>query len=231
MKKVFKIGFAMVLIVGIAWLTKPLSAQITGSKHDMSSSTANTISSTDTDRICIFCHTPHSGTNPQIAPLWNHVTTVSAFTMYYSATLDGTIQASPASVSLACLSCHDGATAVNDLTNNMGSGAGTDPTMQGLDAGNLMPAASLATLGTDLTFTHPISLQYDTALATADGELHDPSSTASGLGGNIDGDMLFGASNDQLECASCHDVHDDTIVPFLIKDNAASALCLTCHNK
>ena len=94
-----------------------------------------------------------------------------------------------------------------------------------------MPVGSSAILGTDLSDDHPISFTYGTTLATADGELFDPTITASGLGGNIDADMLFGATNDQLECASCHDVHDDTHGNFLIMSNTASALCLTCHNK
>ena len=42
---------------------------------------------------------------------------------------------------------------------------------------------------------------------------------------------LFGAGGDQVECASCHDVHDDTNEPFLIESNAGSAICVDCHNK
>jgi len=34
-----------------------------------------------------------------------------------------------------------------------------------------------------------------------------------------------------MECASCHDVHDNGIAPFLRLSNDASAMCLTCHNK
>ena len=34
-----------------------------------------------------------------------------------------------------------------------------------------------------------------------------------------------------VECASCHDVHDDTEVPFLVGSNTASAICTACHNK
>ena len=39
--------------------------------------------------------------------------------------------------------------------------------------------------------------------------------------------MLF---NDRLECASCHDVHNSyNQAGLLVKSNADSALCLTCH--
>ncbi len=76
---------------------------------------------------------------------------------------------------------------------------------------------------------HPISFTYDAALATSDGELFDPSTISSGLGGTIAADMLFG---NKLECASCHDVHNAAGNPdLLVKANTASALCLTCHDK
>jgi len=89
-----------------------------------------------------------------------------------------------------------------------------------------------ANLGTDLSGDHPISFTYDDALATTDGELNAPTTTASGLGANIDDDMLFGAGADQLECASCHDVHNTAgINPLMLMDNTNSELCLTCHIK
>jgi len=72
------------------------------------------------------------------------------------------------------------------------------------------------------------------ALATKDGELYDPSTKLSGLNGStgtINADMLF---LNRMECSSCHDVHNKYAMPgmkLLVKDNAGSALCLTCHNK
>ena len=82
----------------------------------------------------------------------------------------------------------------------------------------------------DLTNDHPISFTYDGALVSADGGLNDPTTQASGLpgGGTVQDDLLF---SDSLECGSCHDVHDDSNGNFLIKSNANSALCTTCHNK
>jgi predicted CXXCH cytochrome family protein len=81
-------------------------------------------------------------------------------------------------------------------------------------------------LDTDLTDDHPVSISYalDTELA--------PSTNPSGVGttGNdIATDMLFAGN---VECASCHDVHNKYgIASLLKKDNAASALCQTCHAK
>jgi predicted CXXCH cytochrome family protein len=59
-----------------------------------------------------------------------------------------------------------------------------------------------ARVGTDLSNDHPISFAYTDGLATTDGP-------------------------------SCHDVHNGpgATGPLLVKTNAASALCLTCHNK
>ena len=81
-----------------------------------------------------------------------------------------------------------------------------------------------ALLGINLTTHHPISFQYNTALASTDGTLKDPSATPAVAA------MLFAGN---LECASCHDAHNNgpTGTKLLRATNAASALCLTCHIK
>jgi predicted CXXCH cytochrome family protein len=120
----------------------------------------------------------------------------------------------PDASSKLCLSCHDGVTAVD----NFG----------GITTGTFTITGD-ANIGTNLSNDHPVSFTYDLALATADGGLYDPATTNSGLGGTISADMLFGG---KLQCASCHDVHNSAGIDFLlVKSNAASALCLTCHNK
>lgn len=70
-------------------------------------------------------------------------------------------------------------------------------------------------------------------MAAEDGELYPPTTTPSGLGRTIQLDLLI---EDQLECSSCHDVHngpaavavDDNL---LVITQRESRLCLTCHNK
>lgn len=183
---------------------------ISGSKHDFS---ANGWGSTE---ICIFCHAPHNGTASYDAPLWNHGVTTATYTLYSSSTLDAGPMAQPSGNSKLCLSCHDGTVAVDSY----GGATGT----------NFIPVAGL--LGTDLSNDHPVGFSYNTSLSTSDGELHNPATVNSGLGSTIALDLLFGAGNDQLECASCHDVHNfANNGKFLRKANTASALCLTCHNK
>lgn len=185
-------------------------AQIAGTDHDFSSDTWNV-----SGEICIVCHTPHNAdTTVSDAPLWDHAlqAATTTYTVYDSTTLDATITNPPGGISKLCLSCHDGTVAIDSF------GANTGSTF--ISGG--------AQIGTDLADDHPISFTYDTTLSTSDGELHDPSVATTSLGGTIDNDLLFGGN---LECGSCHDVHDDTNGQFLIMSNAGSDLCLTCHDK
>jgi predicted CXXCH cytochrome family protein len=154
------------------------------------------------DQICIFCHTPHNAGSSSSGPLWNHADTTATFTLYSNATLNATV-AQPGAQSKACLSCHDGTIAIDSF----GGATGT----------HNMTGDAL--VGTDLSNDHPISFTYDAALATADGGLKTPP---------ITGIPLFGG---KMECATCHDVHDNANAPFLRASNAGSALCLKCHTK
>ncbi|MFC1531423.1 cytochrome c3 family protein [Gemmatimonadota bacterium] len=74
-------------------------------------------------------------------------------------------------------------------------------------------------LGTDLTDDHPVGIEMDN---TVDTDLNDPAGLTYA--------KVFGA-NDLVECASCHNPHDNDLGNFLIASNAASALCVDCHNK
>jgi hypothetical protein len=103
------------------------------------------------------------------------------------------------------------------------------------DLGGSTAIGGHALLDPDLSDRHPISLPYDTMLAGIDAELLDPITTPSDLpeGLNIDDDMPFGTGNDQLECASCHDVDDGgplvMALPLLPKSTMSDELCFHCH--
>jgi predicted CXXCH cytochrome family protein len=205
-----KIPIVLLVILMVSGPPLLATADIIGTKHDFSSSGDPTGQGVGLsgDQICVVCHTPHHGATGLIAPLWNHTTTTATFTPYAgSGSLDATV-GQPQGISLLCLSCHDGTVAIDAF-----GGAAGGPTMTG---------AGL--VDTDLSNDHPVSFTYDAALVTADGGLNDPTTAP------ING-WLFGANSDQVECASCHDVHDNTNAPFLRMSNANSALCLTCHNK
>ncbi len=204
----YRVTLFTIALVGASALAIGNSmADISGSAHDFSGDAWSS------GRICLPCHTPHNAdTTVAGAPLWNHEVTTSTFTVYSSATLDATV-GQPDGASKLCLSCHDGSVAIDSFGGTTGTTFVT--------GGEL--------LGTGLDNDHPISFTYDDALATADGGLHLPSATNSGLGDTITNDLLFAGT---MECASCHDVHNTNNNSHLLRvSNAGSALCLTCHNK
>ena len=203
MRKIIGVTLGLVLVAGFA------GAQITGSEHDFSGQ------GWGTTEICQPCHTPHNASTALPVVLWNHAVTSATYTLYSSPTMNATT-GQPGGVSKACLSCHDGTVALDSFGGSTGETFISGP----------------ANFGTDLSNDHPVSFTYNNALATADGGLHPPTTQASGLGDTISADMLFGTSSDQVECASCHDVHNAAnLQSLLLKSNAGSALCLTCHAK
>lgn len=181
--------------------------------------------------ICIACHTPHHADQTVTsAPLWNHQVTSSAFVPYSSTTLNATV-GQPDGITKLCLSCHDGTIALDSFGGDTGA----------------KTIGSDGLIGTDLSDHHPVSFSYTSSLASADGELYDPATTPSGLGGTIREDLLEG---DTMQCSSCHDVHvgrstgscSDCHITVpgigmvirtvsIWKSNDGSALCLTCHKK
>ena len=79
-----------------------------------------------TTEICVFCHTPHHS-NTDAKPMWNKGGTDVTFKAYDT---DGTtIGGTSTGVSIysaACLTCHDGTTAFDNLVNAPGKG-GVNP--------------------------------------------------------------------------------------------------------
>lgn len=215
--KWISVGVAGVIVLSPAATTR---ATIVGSAHDFTYAPGgwNTMQT-----LCGVCHVAHNANNPQLIPLWGHQTTSQTFTPYDSPTLNASPKPSqPGNASKACLSCHDGTVAVNNF---------------GTTTNGSYYVTGSALLSPDLSNDHPISFVYDTALATADGFLHDPSTVVPLLGGKtIAQAMLIGG---RMECSSCHDVHKQkgtsaTSQQMLLIGGPAgvgSKLCLTCHDK
>lgn len=213
---------AILLIAGLLGWTASGMAGIANTKHNLSVSgpITNTYKATSETQICVFCHTPHNA-NPA-APLWNHTLSTQTYTPYSSNTLVTAAPGQPSGTSKLCLSCHDGTVALGGVQ-NLPFGHQTAGTITGLD----LLLGSSANLGTDLRNDHPVSFNYDAALAVANPELVSPAS----LTGKIKPD-----SDGQLQCSSCHDPHSETNPKFLhvgYTDGGGygSPLCLTCHNK
>jgi predicted CXXCH cytochrome family protein len=159
---------------------------------------------------CQGCHTPHNAKTLPGVPLWNGRETTLTFTMYSSASFQGTIDGQPSGDSKLCLSCHDG----------------TNPDFAWMDPQH--------TFGSDeLANSHPISFVYDSALATLDGALKDPSE-ASTLGSTIATDLLD--QDSKMQCSSCHDVHTSGVGENLLRGydygpHFGPELCRMCHIK
>jgi predicted CXXCH cytochrome family protein len=195
------------------FLTGVASAQgIAGSAHDFTQAG----DFNDGGQLCVVCHTPHeSDVTVAEAPLWNHTLTTKAdFGLYSGVDLQGTIT-QPDGISKLCLSCHDGTVALDAF----GGAGGTTP-------GNLIQNAyagvGAGIIDGDLNSEHPISITYENgAGAGQDPGLNDP--------GGFTNVGLFGG---KVECASCHNVHNESgVTALLVTSNAGSAMCFECHNK
>jgi predicted CXXCH cytochrome family protein len=228
-----KLFISTVVVLAAASLIALGQSSVVDTKHNLSATAGAdqmTDRSSNEDRICVFCHTPHLSS--PAAPLWNHTQTATAsYGVYTSDTLDaGDIAdiAGGVDVSNLCMSCHDGTVGVNDL-GNPSNDIGADPTMGSgneLDATGKLLAGNASNMGTSLLDDHPVNFTYDAGLASGDGGLATPDSVDYVDAANTV--PLFGS---KVQCASCHDAHDNTNVPFLTKTNDGSALCLTCHSK
>jgi predicted CXXCH cytochrome family protein len=131
-----------------------------------------------------------------------------------------TIQGSPVTISLACLSCHDGTTAFDSLLNFPGASDGSDWSWNGA---NKIANTATSFMGTDLSNDHPISITYDPT-ATPDATEWNTANAQN----YVNGIPLF---DGRVECGSCHNPHDDQFGVFLRASNSGSALCLKCHIK
>jgi predicted CXXCH cytochrome family protein len=193
-----------------------MAGSIMGSPHDF------TIYNWSGGQVCIACHDPHNAnTSVTVAPQWNHALSTQSYALYSTPSLKAQL-GQPGMLSKLCLSCHDGTVAVDSF----GGATGT----QYISVAN--------NVGTTLKNDHPIGFTYDTALANLNGSLFDPASRSVTIGsggttqsGTIASVLLFSG---QLECPSCHDVHNKYTADAtgLLKISAtASAICMACHKK
>lgn len=205
------------------------AATVVGTKHDLRATGGGTPTGNGLTEVCVVCHTPHqaAAANAQ-DPLWNHTGTATAVFGVYAS---GTLNAVPAeiggaamgsqSTSMLCMSCHDGTVSVVSMYNPPNTGTPTVTAVASrIDASGFI--ISNANVGTSLANDHPVNFTYDAALVTADG---------GGLANPAVAPVAPLLIAGMVQCSSCHDVHNNTNVPFLVMSNAASALCLTCHVK
>ena len=205
---------------------------IKGSYHDFSYDTWNATltPSYKAHTLCTVCHEMHNSDPSKLIPLWGHQTSISAgsFQLYQSPTI-GYTPSQPSGATLACLSCHDGVTAINSYGGTTNGAA-------------VFMTNSLTILGTDLSLNHPVSFSYTTAQAN-DPYLRSPSDTADSTnrtgvaafsGVSLNKAML--GNNGRMECSSCHDIHRQRgrsmySGVYVVNSAAYGDLCLMCHIK
>lgn len=192
-----KTSFALVAggLAVMALSSNIASASVLHTKHNFSATNTggahgggtpmSSNSTTDTTEICVFCHTPHGADQTAYAPIWNRAQTTASFIRFSSLnrwSFDAK-EAPIGSVSIACLSCHDGTQAVSAMINTPGSdtnarnsnatGKGNMNMNQFDKMSELQPAdgpmntrngglslGDMIYIGTDLSNDHPISMQY-----------------------------------------------------------------------
>ncbi|KAA3618889.1 MAG: hypothetical protein DWQ05_05840 [Calditrichaeota bacterium] len=234
MKKSFMVMLVLALVMCFT-VSGDLFAQfgnkVADTPHNLREATDAGMPVEDLGEICVYCHTPHNNNQNIEAPLWNRESPAGPYDMYDSPTIDMTVAGNAAGVSLACLSCHDNTIGLDQVINiptsqlgvvtpagaKISSCVGT--CHSGVGAGGLNFDGT--NIGTDLTNDHPISITYDPG---QDPNFHPASN------GKVGVLTLYGPNKDQVECASCHNPHDNSNRPFLRMTNDNSAMCLTCHD-
>jgi predicted CXXCH cytochrome family protein len=194
-------SLALVLLLHTA---ATAASHVARTVHNLSAEGPGQIKSdSQTAGVCSFCHIPHGAA--QTRGLWSRSLPVQTYKLYESSTTQATLK-QPTGSSRLCLSCHDGTIALGATQRN------PDLKLGVLTGGTV--------LGSDLSDDHPISFAYDQDLVNRRPTLLDPKQLPSNV--KLD-------ENQELQCTSCHDAHQDEFPKFLVMDPTQSRLCVTCH--
>jgi hypothetical protein len=169
--------------------------------HDVMASSTFGAAQTAQRNGCQSCHVPHGGNSAGISDgfLWAYGLPANILGNFDTEAGVALVASDRTFHTLACMSCHDGATATNAVSNNAA-------------------LSTWAKLGTDLKHDHPVDAQYTHGNPKAQYvRMYD----ASGASITVTRDPVTGAAtntlNGYIECASCHDPHagDDFTYDFL----------------
>jgi predicted CXXCH cytochrome family protein len=109
-------------------------------KHNLTPTGANT------GEICAFCHTPQGSESNVASPQWNRsASPLSSYRAY--STLGSATDEASGSLSMACLSCHDGTQAPNIVINSPENKLN-------------VPNSEIVYIGNALKNHHPVGMQY-----------------------------------------------------------------------
>jgi hypothetical protein len=240
-----KLTMLLALGATVALMPSVSKATIVGSGHDFYAGSGTnawiggvTGLNAASPNVCGECHDIHKAVDPTKGPLWVHAPSMQVYQTYDAgpsetfAMLNLTVTLGTSSK--ACLSCHDGTIGINQQlkTSLNGLAAGTISTLGTTNQGSVfVPSGFLPIInGNDLTHMHPIGISYDQAytavqtLVPGVKELNPKSGTFLTSTLPIQS-QLKGPSQSQMECSTCHDIHNTRNIPH------GQNLCLSCHNK
>jgi hypothetical protein len=255
----------VLLVVAFAIPTMA-NALVGNTKHNMSSTSLTTGPKTSDVSVdmCKFCHLVHDA-NTSAGALWaRKVPTGTAFTTV-TTTIDGTALPAALNTygvnagTVRCLSCHDGSVGLNIVTNTVTGDAiaGASGTWSGgttaVVGGNQVQLRG-STYMANLNGQHPVGIPYagltvGTAVSKAIAAEYGTATAAGCLGGSFcvtNGSVpsagnyvkLYGTVVTALtvECATCHDPHQDNLggqnaMLLRVPANVANGRCGACHKK
>jgi len=200
----------------------PAGTGVTASPHNMN----NFGVAVENQEVCRPCHTPHNVPDKTQPALWNHQLNPAASYQLYNTGHSTRFSANYVGLdteSKLCLSCHDGAIAVD---NYGGATGGT----------HFVSGSKAVGKNGDLTDDHPVGLKYpfNADGVTPAGGYNDPAAatfSADGVSGRGVNLVTLPDGSKGVGCSSCHTEHNNTNGDFLRVSNQYSYLCLKCHNK
>ncbi len=240
----------------------PAGTGINGTVHDLATPhngmNYTALPADPLQRICIFCHAPHStwrlspanggpgagvGSGPQAPdafdylPLWNHQLTgnYASYTMYQNGPGAPTI--GPRASQAIQFGMTPGSTSLLCLSCHDGSVAvnsyGNSSQLLYSQSGGGPTIGAQYVIGQSnyLGNHHPIGFNYD-AVQSVDIEIRQADTAQLGAAGPVR-NHLYGPGNTLMECGTCHAVHNkgNTGETLLWRSDTSSHLCLTCHDK
>ncbi len=184
---------------------------IANSRHNLTMSYLGEVSPMDDYRnnyyeVCVYCHTPHGANRTMAGPLWNRTVTQRTYGIYSGTTSMLNQEVSqPGPNSLTCLSCHDGATAIDSIIN-------MPTTQRPVGGGPEHRAGYLADQETTMNFNSFLDRWGETENNAADGL----SATFVGHAALNIPPPNFQDSNTESACFACHDPGGATFPTFTV---------------
>lgn len=228
---------------------------ILGSKHDFTglNERAGAVSHSgvafaDYGYACVYCHVPPEEAGAQPGDFggiinWNRFVPAIENYQFYSDVKSQTLDTAPNKlnpITMLCLSCHDGTMSLDmvvfkpttydpSLDDSMHMRLNDSDDIESCGKchnGQVAHDNSVKVLGTDLRNDHPVSMQY-AGIGWKDKDFKPPPSPDEFNNRTFaNGVKLY---NGNVECMTCHNVHDPSREVLLRVD--AETLCITCHLK